>query len=579
MSQSELSKALHARPFQMRGARFAMENRNVLIADEPGLGKTIQSIAAVVGDKMRGNILVVAPKTAVYTTWPNELARWLADIAPNDMIRTIGGLASKRERLTLVRQILQWGMDHDPEVVDLDGPPERQWVLLSPNYLRLKPEVDGDGNYVYAPGGGKIITPVREALKPLVLLNWSAVIVDEAHETLAGATGNIKKQSAQRQGLGLLQVPDDGMRIALSGTPFRGKHENLWGILNWLAPKEVPAYWTWIHKYFETYDDETYNTTILGNLKSEQKLAQDVKRYMIRRTKKSVAPDLLDKQYGGTPLNPKRKPPLQKWVDLPAREQAAKASQWYYKNNPIAVWLPMEGEQRKQYEQMKKEALADIEGGQLLANSVLALIIRLQQFANSAGYLDGPDDAPTYFPKLPSNKFDWLLQFLRERGIDGPEPSGNRVVVASRFTKHVNLFARELQEHYKIPCYVLTGKTTAAERTEYQRQFQSGVLPDGSPSPEVFLMNSKAGGTSITLDAADDMVLVDHNGNPDDVTQTEDRIHRISRIHNVTIWNLCSKDTVDVQALKAMRGTGLSLRRVLDGGDVAEVALRLLGAA
>lgn len=575
MTRSELSKALHSRPFQKRGARFVMEHKNVLIADEPGLGKTIQSIAAVVGAKIHGNVLVVAPKTAVYTTWPNELERWLADIAPNDVVRTVGGQADKRTRLKLMADILQWAMENDPEVTEVTGPPRRQWVLVSPNYLRLKPEVDENNRYVYDDRGKKIIKPVREALKPLVEMQWAAVIVDEAHETLAGATGAVKKQSAQRQGLGLLQVQDNGLRIALSGTPFRGKHENLWGILNWLDAESVPSYWKWIHKYFEVYDDETFGTTVLGSLKSEAKLAKDVRKYMIRRTKKMVAPDLMDKVYGGTPLNPKRKPPDFEEKD-PVKLQR-QISTWYYKNNPVAVWLPIEGEQSRQYEQMKKEALASLEGGELMANTVLEMIIRLQQFANSAGYLGGPEDKPTYFPTLPSNKFDWIVQFLRERGIDGKGPSGNRVIIASRFTKHVNLFAKTLKEQYKIDSYVLTGATPAVERTRYQKEFQSGKLANGEPSPEVFLMNSRAGGNSITLDAADDMIIVDHTGNPDDVAQLEDRIHRISRAHNVTIWNLCSKGTTDVTSLKKMRATGHSLRRILDDGNIEEVAKALIG--
>jgi SNF2 family DNA or RNA helicase len=50
---------------------------------------------------------------------------------------------------------------------------------------------------------------------------------------------------------------------------------------------------------------------------------------------------------------------------------------------------------------------------------------------------------------------------------------------------------------------------------------------------------------SLTLDAADDVVICDQTWVPDDQEQVEDRSHRISRIHHVTVWYLASLDTID----------------------------------
>lgn len=569
MTQSALSKALHSRPFQMEGARFAMEHKSVLIADEPGLGKTIQSIGAVIGSKTRGSVLVVAPKTAVYVTWPLELKRWLSDVAPNDKVIIVGGKLDRRGRMKLMAEILKWEMRNGPDFVEQEGPPRRQWVLLSPNYVRYNIRLDAAGNFDYDERGEKVILPVKEALVSLLGINWAGIIVDEAHQTLAGATGNIKAQSAQSRGLRLLSIQDNGLRLALSGTPFRGKHENLWGVLNFLDPVGYGdgklSYWKWIRRHFEVYIDDAYGQEIIGKLRDEKALAAEARRVMIRRTKKKVLPELPDKQYGGTPRYPNKLPPL----GLTQEQEA----QWYAKHNPIAVWLPMDPKQAKAYEQMKIEAIADIEGGQLLANSILAERTRLKQFANSYGRLDEKDH---FQPTFPSNKFEWLLQFLSERGIDGSgEPSGNKVVIGSQFTRHVNLFARELEQHYKIQSFVLTGKTSEDERVRMQEEFQAGVDARGNPSPDVFLMNYKAGGVALTLDAADDVVVVDRTHNPDDQTQFEDRCHRISRVHNVTVWNLCSLGTIDTGILKETQLTARSLRRILDSGD-KQAAIALL---
>lgn len=560
----------------MAGARFAMQNRRVLIADEPGLGKTIQSIAAVVGSKTTGSVLIVAPKTAAYVTWPAELRRWLAEVSPNDPVRVMGGKLDKRGRLMLLRDILRW---------ESTDSAQRQWIIMSPNYLRFKYELDKQNRFVYDASGDKIIVPVREALLPLLYHQWSAVIVDEAHETLAGATGNIKKQSAQSRGIRLLDIDPDGLRIALSGTPFRGKHENLWGVMNWVDPDEYNelggpnSYWKWIHRHFEVYHDDVYDTDIVGKLRSELQLAKEAKKHMVRRNKKIVLPELPDKMYPGTPRYPDKKVPeaLSREVEnalelqrlnpkvkkyrLEANVQKEKLAKWYDKNNPVAVWLEMDGPQKTAYLQMKKTAQTDFENGTLLANSILAEMTRLRQFANSYGRLD---DTGNYQPALPSNKLEWILQFLRDRGIDGPEPSGSRVVIASQFTRHINLFAKELKERYKIPCYVLTGATPTEQRVTMQEEFQRGTLSSGKVSPEVFILNTKAGGVGITLDAADDMVVIDRTHNSDDQVQLEDRIHRISRIHSVSIHNLITLGTVDEQIYKTTKATGRSLKRILD---------------
>ena len=74
--------------------------------------------------------------------------------------------------------------------------------LSCSNYLRFKVKLDWRGNYVYDADGDKIITPVREAMPALLAIDWAAIIVDEAHQTLAGATGNVKTNRPKDKGLG-----------------------------------------------------------------------------------------------------------------------------------------------------------------------------------------------------------------------------------------------------------------------------------------------------------------------------------------------------------------------------------------
>lgn len=538
-SESRLGDALAQRSFQRDGVKFIKDKKTVLIADQPGLGKTLQAMSGVVESGATGSVLVVAPKTAVYVTWPHELASWFEDVAPYDEWIIYGGKMSRLERVRAMKRILRWDMGKERI-----GP--RQWVIVSPNYLRLKPKLDARRNFIYDDDKQKIIKPVREAQPAFLAIDWAAVIVDEAHQTLAGAVADVKKQSAQRQGLGLLSVKDDGLRIALSGTPFRGKHENLWGILNWLYPQTYKSYWGWVDKHFHIYIDPLTNARIVGDLKDEKKLADELRNIMIRRTKQEVAKELPAKRYGGTPLLLNTGKP-----------------------GPVAVWLDMEGQQKKAYESMVQKAQAELEGGTLMANGVLAEMIRLKQFANSYGFMGGVDE---FFPTFPSNKFDWIVDFLADRGIDGKGSGESKVIIASQFTKHIDLFNKRINETLKIPTFVLTGKTNEKERIKMQHEFQNN--PD---SPDVFLLNTIAGGTSITLDAADDVIIVDSTFNNDDQEQVEDRAHRLSRLdHKVTIWNLASTNSIDESIAKHTWKMDTSIKKILDGERGANFAKMLL---
>lgn len=517
--------AISSRPFQSVGAAFAARNRSCLIADQPGLGKTIQSIAAVLESGISGPILVVAPKQAARLTWPQELKRWVGD----DPVYTIGSNLTPHERAATVK-----------EIGSLTKRPERIWVITSPNYLRVKIKVDNAGNYVKP----KEVYASGEGLVGLLAIEWSAIIVDESHQTLAGATGNKKKQSAQRLGLGELRTKHEGLRIALSGTPFRGKEEYLWGQLNFLRPDLYTAYWNWINKYFDSWRDR-YGMNI-GRMVDAEGMYQEAKSVMIRRTKAEVAKDLPPKMYGGWPLNPK----------IPG--------------SPVAVWLPMVKQQAQAYASMHKEAAVLLDGGSLMANGLLAEMTRLKQFAGSYGMMSDGE----FFPTLPSNKFDWIQEFLDERGIDKDAGEDQpKIVIASQFSKLINIIYSGLAKE-GISAYKFTGATSDRDRESIKQDWQENP----ASKTRVLLLTTTAGGVSLTLDAASELVICDETWNFSDQEQLEDRLHRLSRMHQVMIWNLRSLGTIEESIAKNNLGKENSIRDIIDGERGVEFVRSVMGA-
>lgn len=506
--------AIVNRPFQTVGVDFITKRRNVCLADDPGLGKTIQTIGAVANSFDSALIMVVAPKSAANITWPAEIGRWL----PGDTVinlSTIAEHAPGKKRNSFI--------DEAGEKIETTR--GRVWVIVTPYWIQVKALKDRRGEFKRGPDGKVIID---QKLPLLFEWEWDAVIVDESHKAVICNTAKRSKHTQARYGLDELQYAKEGaLKIALSGTPMRGKSENMWGTLNWLEPKIYTSYWKWMSRNFNQYeDDNPYGSgKVFDGLRDEKAFYEDMKDLFIRRTKQEVAPDLPPKMYGGEPLDG---------------------------DGPIGVWLDMLPAQQKIYDQMVKNG--ETEDG-IMANGILPEWTRLKQFASAECILD---DSGKVKPTGRSNKLEWVKEFLDDRGIyDGS--GGNKVIIASQFSSLIDMFEDELNKD-GVATFKLTGDTNSEDRKRAQNEFQGN--PD---SPKVFLLTTTAGGVSLTLDAADDVVILDETWIPDDQLQVEDRAHRLSRPdHNVTIWYLRSKLSIEEDISRVTGGREGELRAIMD---------------
>lgn len=519
-TRPQLIATMKKKPWQIPGAAFMVGQKNVLLADVPGLGKTIQTLAAVAELDIKGLILVIAPRTAVNVTWPDEIAKWLGP----EHVFIINSSLTPEERTATVLAAKQ--------VADLG---ERVWVLAGPNYIRAQAELDEDGNFLRDAKKNKILRVVNEGVAQLFRETWQAIIVDECHKTISGAPGAIKRRSAQRQGLDLLKLAPGGLRIAISGTPFRGKTENLWGVLNWLQPKLYTSYWKWIEKHYGTSKDHSaqYGSGIVKGdyIIDEKKFFQELRPIMVRRTMAEVEPYRQPLTYEGTRL-------------IPGDD-----------SSPLAVWLPMSPKQRKMYDEVVSDAVMKFDDENVNVNGVLAEMIRFKQLANAGLKKVGwkSNGEVDLQPCLPSNKAEWIENFLTER-----DKEGTKVIVASQFTGFIKMLSDYLNKS-KLDHYVLTGETDDKDRARIKNQFQD---PNGH---RFILLNTTAGGVSLTLDLADDVVVCDQTWIPDDQEQVELRAYRVSRDHRVQVWNLASLGTIDedVAVINAERSDAIF--SILDG--------------
>jgi Zierdtviridae DNA helicase len=352
-------------------------------------------------------------------------------------------------------------------------------------------------------------------------VKWKTVTVDEFHKT--GAT-NVSGDPNQGTQFGKkLRVIKRERIWFVSGTPMGGKPIKLWGILNHMKPDVFTSKWRWAEQWLEI-DDDGYGKKIGDLLRNRvDDFYPAHAQYFVRRLKKEVLSELPDKQY-------------------------------------VEVWCSMLPAQRRQYEAMERDAEIRIEEERLKALGILAEYTRLKQFSNAECTLEGGK----LIPKA-SGKLEPLLERLDQDGIrpvnshDGLSPEGDNVaVVASQSEAFVSWLHEQLNAK-GIPAEKITGKVSGKKRADLVRRFQSGVN-----SPRVIVMTTTAGGTAITLDRADTVHIMDETWDPDDQEQLEDRIHRISRIHQVTCYYYRSKGTVEERIYHAAAHKKMTNDQVLD---------------
>lgn len=539
-----LARAMDARTYQKVGVRFVAENEATLIADDPGLGKTLIAIGGILEAGIPGPYLVIAPKTAADSVWAREITRWLPR---KHRAVTLPEMRHNRERTIRLTRYgdTTWLIVH-PEIVLVQSFWVCKETVLKRGKRRFcnKRTVEGSSQkktlsckHTRDGRTEKLTVP---AYPHLFAVEWGAVINDESHENLIRRKG---VPTQRRRGLDMLRLRSDGVKLALSGTPFDSHPEYLWGTLNWLYPKQYPAYHRWAELF---WTKGGYTGHEIGEFrKDREKLMWDsLATVALRRTKAEVAKDLPPKLYVGTPYD--------------ANDS----------NSPVGVWLEMDGKQEAAYRAMEALSIAELDSGRLEAITGLEELTRLKQLATAYGRIEPNRGAGKaryrYFPALPSNKFKWTVEALEEWGY--PRDPLTKVVIVSWYTGILQAFSEGLERHFRTKpdrplCTAITGRTPMRDRRSIIDRFNQR----DRDSPRIMMLNVKAGGTAITLDTADRMIFLTETGKPDQQKQAEDRIHRVSNPRQCMYYYLRSLGTVDVgTALSNVELDRIS-HRLLDG--------------
>ena len=517
-----MEAAMASRTYQRVAAAFIADGGNVLVSDQQGLGKTLEVLAGITErGTAGGRHLILAPSVAVVAVWPGEIAHRMGP--SSTLVAPITGTGTERRA-------------HLAEILAAPVPKLGTYVIANIEMCRIRPHLTADGRRHFKtkldsyedPDTGK----VKESgpwFPELFEIEWDTVVVDESQRALI-RTGRTPTQT--RAGFNKLRTKH---KLATSGTPMRGKANQLWGTLNWLRPDLYKGYWQWVETYWNV-ESNGYSDYVIGDFQPDglERLAADLRTISIRRTKAEVLPELPPKQYTGTYL-------------IPGDEQS-----------PHGIWLPSTPEQDRQVAAVEGDGILRFKGeGEIICNGHLAKRTRRLQIANAPINADG--NPRVVAGKCP--KFDWLLEKYDE--VD------TKIVVASWSTRFLNAISRELANQ-GIGAFLLTGDTPPGRRKGMIETFQSD-----EDEIRLFLLNAKAGGVAVTLDAADDLVLMDESTIPDEREQVEDRLHRASRIHQVTIHQLRTLGTVEEEVAWLAAAREDVQKYILDGSRGVDVARQI----
>ena len=305
---------------------------------------------------------------------------------------------------------------------------------------------------------------------------WCYIFADEATKisnARAKQSRMIKKLRAKR-------------RIAMTGTPISNKAQDCWNLVDWTNPGVLGNYWGFIQRYcLKNQWGGIYAYTNMEELRDK------LQKWMIRRTKEEVLPDLPEKITTDVPF-------------VLSEEEAVL--------------------QKK----IKQEILHEIQATDInkletpmTIQYTLTKFTRLRQLADSLELLG-------------ENKKSSKLEVLQELLLENIE-DGRKVLIFSEFAQMCKILKRELVEYNPV---MIVGETPNEQRQGLLDKFNT------DSACRICVMSS-AGTYGLNITSASVIINYDLPFSLAKLEQRIGRAHRYGQKNKVHVFNLLGKKTAD----------------------------------
>jgi non-specific serine/threonine protein kinase len=316
----------------------------------------------------------------------------------------------------------------------------------------------------------------------LSAITWHRVVVDEAQAI---------KNAATRQAVAVRGLPARH-RIAVTGTPVENRLADLWSLMEFANPGLLGSALSFRSRFAEPVERR-------GDEAAADRLKRLTGPFILRRVKtdKSIISDLPDK------------------IEM-------------------EVVCNLTSEQAALYQAVVEDMMRRIESSEGIERRglVLATMTKLKQVCNHPAQLlrDGTRVAGR------SGKLARLDEILDEV-LDG----GEKALLFTQYAEFGTMLRAHLSGRFGREVLFLHGGVSKADRDAMVARFQAA---DPS-SPALFVLSLKAGGTGLTLTAANHVVHVDRWWNPAVEDQATDRAFRIGQTRNVQVRKFVCAGTVE----------------------------------
>jgi SNF2 family DNA or RNA helicase len=273
-------------------------------------------------------------------------------------------------------------------------------------------------------------------------------------------------------------------RLALSGTPIENNLVDLWSIFRFLMPGLLGEK----NQFIELCKSEDIGS----------KIKKQIAPFMLRRTKETVASEL----------------PQKMEINVPC--EMTQLQQMLYKNF-VNITFKRYCNDRHQFD-LKNHRFG-----------ILSALTRLRQVACDPGIIPNVEALFEDSCKLSSLKNMLQCEFSAPR---------KKMVIFSQFVTFLQRIKSMLRENFPaVDLFEIIGSTK--NRNVVVDHFQR------NPKDAIILVSLKAGGTGITLTAAETVFLMDPWWNPSIEKQAMDRVHRIGQDKKVTIYRLITQNSIE----------------------------------
>lgn len=450
-------------PTQVEGvsAFLQQESPQFGLWDDPGTGKTLVAIALMALYAPWGNRFVVLMPPILLEQLGKTLKTWGMDFIAKHKVHMLSEGPAKRANL-----YKHWDTHGWPDALCMSYEMYRD--LTSPVLQPKNPKT------------GIRPKPLPPELPNAALrkLEYNFIIPDEAH-----ALGNAGSKIHERvyQFVHETSPGEETGCLLMSGTPLRGKVEDVYGLIRLLMPKKYGSYQNFVRAH----------------------CVQVSTKFGMR----TIAYDNLDYLHRQLYAKGRR---------VEAREVLT------HMKEPLAIEWPvsMHPEHKKMYDRLVKEQMAVIDGQILDLTSEQRLRMALMRVVTCPHlYIDTG--------KAPKNVIHEILQQYIEM-TDAANPEKNKAIIFCWFQETCEMVA-DFYRHYKredgkvvdLQPLILNGNTTDKERKEFLRRYHN------DKSNRVAVINFLSGGAGLDLQSnGHEMLCLEPTGLPHHYRQAIARVAR-----------------------------------------------------